>query len=412
MSLCSSIRILCHALVLPFAGHQKNSSIQQEPGLGFILVIRYSDQLTGSTGNLLNLQCFVGHHMKDVRVVEPFLDPRGSVLGVSLSPSYDKLDPQDVNTVKLSDVFDIDELTEYSRSRNYAPLISWNDFLDSHPKGLILVHHTWETNDCGDYMIQATKEFVTENNFNILRQVCINFRNTGVLSPQKFLDTVYGDLQPNEVVVAFNRWGGIVNRVEDFRLSVSGTSCYRGNDIRLFHHSKLVSSDCKDYSMKYLNKTDNYMAVMVRVEYFAINYNFKELPAEARHDKLMECFKNISTKVESVKRERNITDTLLTMDIGKHGSFYFKSPDDVLKQAAHDFFEMMFGKSLTQDEWEQSFEEVARFKVSGYIAIMQKALAANSACLLLAGRGSFFQSSAETLYNELHPDSSCVLHAC
>ena len=119
-----------------------------------------------------------------------------------------------------------------------------------------------------------------------------------MLSPQKLLNTVYGEFKPNEVVVVFNRWGGIVNRVEDFRLSVSGTSCYRGNDIRLFHHSKLVSSDCKDYSMKYLNKTDNYMAVMVRVEYFAINHNFNELPAEAQHNKLMECFRSISTKLK------------------------------------------------------------------------------------------------------------------
>ena len=188
--------------------------------------------------------------MKDVRVVEPFLDPRGSVLGVSLSPSYDKLDPQDVNTVKLSDVFDIDELTEYSRSRNYAPLISWNDFLDSHPKGLILVHHTWQTNDCGDHMTQATKEFVTENNFDIVRKVCINFRNTGVLSLQKFLDTLYGEFKPNEVVVIFNRWGGNQDHVQNYRLSVSGISCYRYTDrLAVFHCSNCISSDCKDYSI-------------------------------------------------------------------------------------------------------------------------------------------------------------------
>ena len=347
--------------------------------------------------------------MKDVRVVEPFLDPTGSILGVSLSS-------QDVNTVTLSDVFDIDELKEYSRSRNYAPLNSWNDFLHSHPKGLILVHHIWNKDDCGDHMTQATKEFVTENSFDILRKVCINFRNTGVLSPQKLLDTIYGEFKPNEVVVIFSGWGGIVGNVEDFRLSVSGTSCYRGNDIRLFHHSKLVSSDCKDYSMRYLNKTDNYVAVMVRVEKFVKNNNFNKLSAEVQRNKLMECFKSINTKVESVKRERNITDTLLTMDIGKYGSSYFTSPMldiDVLKQAVHDFFEMMFGKSLTQDRWEQSFEEVARYKVSGYIAVMQKALAANSVCLLLAGnKGSSFQSSAKTLYDELHPGLNCVLYAC
>ena len=168
--------------------------------------------------------------------------------------------------------------------------------------------------------------------------------------------------------------------------------------------------------MRYLNKTDNYVAVMVRVEKFVKNNNFNKLSAEVQRNKLMECFKSINTKVESVKRERNITDTLLTMDIGKYGSSYFTSPMldiDVLKQAVHDFFEMMFGKSLTQDRWEQSFEEVARYKVSGYIAVMQKALAANSVCLLLAGnKGSSFQSSAKTLYDELHPGLNCVLYAC
>ena len=154
------------------------------------MAMHYSDQMIGATKNVLNLQCFASLHLKGVRVVEPFLHPIGSTLGVSLSPSHDKLDPQDMNTVKLSDIFDISEWTEYSRSRNYTPLISWNNFLDIHPKGLILVHHTWQTNDCGDHMTQATKEFVTENNFDIVRKVCINFRNTGVLSLQKFLDTL------------------------------------------------------------------------------------------------------------------------------------------------------------------------------------------------------------------------------
>ena len=169
--------------------------------------------------------------------------------------------------------------------------------------------------------------------------------------------------------------------------------------------------------MRYLNKSDNYMAVMVRVEYFALNHNLNKLPAEAQRNKLMECFQNITTKVESVKRERNISNTLLTMDIGKYGSSYLRMETsyrldvNVLNKVVHEFFEMMFGKSLTQDEWEQSFEEVAQFKVSGYIAIMQQALAANSVCLLLVGGGGY-QGSTNTLYSELHPSSKCVLHAC
>ena len=382
------------------------------------MAMHYNDQITGSIANVMNLQCFVGHHLKEVKVVEPFLNSIGSILGVSLSPSYEKLDPQDMNTVKLSDMFDINEWAEYSRSRNYAPLISWNDFLKSRQNRLILVYHTWRTNDCSDVMTQATKEFVTENNFDVVKQVCIELGKVGTLSPQKYVDIVYGEFKPNEVVVIINRWDGISARPAKFRLSISGTSCHRGKDVRLFHHSKLLLSDCKNYSMKYLNKTVKYVAVMVRVEHFAENHNFHKLPAEAQRNKLTECFKSISTKVESVKQERNINTTLLTMDIGEYGTIYFrKGPTskrlniNILYLAVHDFFEMMFGKSLTQDEWEQSFEEVAQFKVPGYIAVMQQALAANSVCLLLVGGGSF-QNSARTLYNELHPDSKCVLYAC
>ena len=381
-----------------------------------MMAMHYSDQMTGASANVMNLQCFVGHHLKEVRVVEPFLHRTGSTLGVSLSPSHDKLDPQDVNTVKLSDVYNINEWTEYSRSQQYAPLISWNDFLDSRSKRLILVHHTWKINDCGVRMIEATKEFATENEFDIVRKVCINFRNTGVLSPQKFQDTIYGEFKPSEVVVVFNHWGGISRRVEDDRLSVSDTSCYRNSEIRLNHHSKLISSDCKNYSTKYLNNTDKYIAVMIRVEHFALNRMHK-LSTESQQNKLMECFRSINAKVESIKQERNINSTLLTMDIGRYGSIALRRKKvslldiNVLNQAAHDLFEMMFGKSLTQDKWEQTFEEVAQFKVPGYIAIMQQALAANSVCLLLVGGGGY-QGSTNTLYSELHPSSKCVLHAC
>ena len=61
------------------------------------MAMHYNDQITGSIANVMNLQCFVGHHLKEVKVVEPFLNSIGSILGVSLSPSYEKLDPQDMN---------------------------------------------------------------------------------------------------------------------------------------------------------------------------------------------------------------------------------------------------------------------------------------------------------------------------
>ena len=164
-----------------------------------------------------------------------------------------------------------------------------------------------------------------------------------------------------------------------------------------------------------MNETTQYVAVMVRVEYFAIYNNLRNLSADVQRSKLIECFISIDHKVRSLKQQRNINSTLLTMDVGKHGSIYFRSGKspvmdiDVLNKAVPELFELMFGKSFTQDMWEGSFESVARLNVPGYIAIMrQKELAANSACLLVVGGGTF-QDSAKTLYNELHFGPKCIL---
>ena len=81
---------------------------------GFVMALDYSDQMTGSSANVMNLQCFIGHHVKGVKVIEPFIHPKGSLFGVSLSPSYTmsqgyKLKLEEINSVKLSDVLDINE---------------------------------------------------------------------------------------------------------------------------------------------------------------------------------------------------------------------------------------------------------------------------------------------------------------
>ena len=382
------------------------------------MAMHYSDQLTGASRNLLSLQCFVGRHLKDVEVVEPFLAPIGSTLGVALSPSFEKMKLQDLNKVKHSDIFDVNEWTDYAKSQHYAPLISWEDFMKTSPKKLILVHHTWSKKHCDETMVASTKEFVTNNSFTVVKQVCLNFRELGLLSPVTFRHMIYGKMfKPSEVVVIFNRWGGIVHRVLDYRISLKHTTCHRDEEPCLWHHSQQLSNDVKEYARRYMNETTQYVAVMIRVEYFAIYHKLRNLSADVQRSKLMKCFNSIDQKVRSLKQQRNINSTLLTMDVGKHGSIYFRSGKspvmdiDVLKKAVPEFFELMFGKSFTQDMWEDSFESVARFNVPGYIAIMQKELAANSACLLVVGGGTF-QDSAKTLYNELHFGPKCIVKVC
>ena len=127
----------------------------------------------------------------------------------------------------------------------------------------------------------------------------------------------------------------------------------------------------------------------------------------------------INEKVKSTMQEKQILSKSLMMDVGKHGTYFFRTGTGhssrldmkALNDAVQHFFEIMYGKSFTQEMWEESYEKVARFNAPGYIAIMQKQLAASSTCLLLSGGGSF-QASARTLYNELHPGAKCVIGAC
>ena len=402
------------------ADEKTNQSTQSS--LGYIMALHYSDQLTGSCANVFNLQCFAGHHLENVGVVEPFL-LMTSVLGTNLSSYNNWHNLPKENRVKLSNIFDIKAWSKYSDSRHYSPLVSWESFIRKHPTFLILVYHTWKI-DCNHQdhldkvMIDATNNFVQENGFEIVRHVCLDFRKTGIISPKRLIDEIYGPYNPSRVVVIFNVWGGIIlDKVTNFRLAVSGTCCNRLNDQRLSRHSELVSRDVIKYTSRYMNNTKKYVAVMIRFEYYGIKHKLINQSPESQHRRLVKCFQNIGSKLKSLKYDKGIKHTLLTMDFSKHGSKDLRGNKNpylnmtVLNETVPKLFEVMFGNSFSLDEWEQSFVSVAHFKVPGYIAIMQKTLAANSDCLLLVGGGSF-QESAKTLHNELHPGAGCIIELC
>lgn len=389
-------------------------------GGGFVLAINYSDQMTGSIENLRNLQCFVGKYIDNVRVVEPFVIE--SMLGVSLSPSYSQwrynIPLENLNKVRLRDIVDINQWENNTRLNGFASLVTWNCFMKKSPKKLLLVYHTWKTKKVEDwrqFLSTVTKEFVVENDFKIVRRVRINFVQTGELSPQEFLNTVYGPLNPNEVVVVLNTWGGISPHVEKFRYAINDSFCSRNGSIML-NHSKQLLNDVDEYATKYLDK--RYIAVMVRLEQYSYKFtNMIEQPLDYQHKTLKKCFDEIIQKVEWLKKWKNISVSLLTMDIGKYGALCFQPGRHhvfdavVVNETVHNFFKSLFGETWTQDAWEESFTDVAHFDIPGYVAMMQQELAANSDYLVLAGGGSF-QSNAQALYKKRHPDSKFFYHVC
>ena len=51
------------------------------------------------------------------------------------------------------------------------------------------------------------------------------------------------------------------------------------------------------------------------------------------------------------------------------------------------------GLALSLEEWEASFDEVSSFRIPGYVALLQKNLAASGTCLVTAGGGGFQKSA-------------------
>ena len=95
--------------------------------------------------------------------------------------------------------------------------------------------------------------------------------------------------------------------------------------------------------------------------------------------------------------------------MGKFGSkgIHNVGKGSELNTRFEDFFSTLYGTELTVDGWEDSFENVAHTKDSGYVAQLQKVLVVQAKCVVFIGGGSF-QKHAQSLYMQAHRTKSCV----
>ena len=120
--------------------------------------------------------------------------------------------------------------------------------------------------------------------------------------------------------------------------------------------------------------------------------------------------------MNSLKAEFNIRDVFLTMDCRKHGSGYFTknitmeaNAMKLMSNSIHNLYKMLGGNSTLED-WDRSFDSVSSFRNRGYVAMLQKHLAASGTCLITAGGGAF-QSTTAHLYHQYHPNQTQCVYA-
>ena len=387
-------------------------------GTGYVLSLHYNDQMTGSCVNLLSLQCWATQ--SNLLVVEPFIVH--TWLGATLQISGTKaIEP---NSVKLSDVFDIDVWQQYAKKKGYEPLVDWEEFLTRASRDLIIVSQP-PSQKCGiEKLRNDVSPLINKFNFTIVREVCFNFQES-VLTSQLYIKTVFGEYSPHEVTVIFDRWGGIhPNNHNGFRTVISDSQCSRSTkDMFATRHSKAISSDAQRYINTYLNGSRSYTAVMIRFEYLFLNHKLWSESQEKQSAAIDGCLKSVVSEISKLKKkakQHSLSDTLLTMDYGKKGSFRFTRVklsnsswmDGKIKGLFSDFYG---AKALSFSQWDESFEAIAHKRSPAYIAQMQKELAARAQCLVLAGSGgaSSFQQQAKFLYQRYHSGSAkCIAQAC
>jgi hypothetical protein len=399
---------------------------QRNATTGFVVVSHYSDQMTGASLNLLSLQCWASTLYSRVKVVEPFL-VKGSKFGFSL-PSVSPVIKQDTglevdseqNNVRLRDMLDIERWETQAAAHGLAPIVSWSDFLKEAPKNIILVNSRCSRKGGGDGcksdFTRAVMKFVKNHNFTVVRRTYIK---RVLYSAQRFRDLVYGTYQPSNSVVLFNYWGGIRNgQPRAHRIGLSDMEkCNRLQySSFLFYISKTIQKDSQQYIQQYmpLARDGGYISVMFRAERFGISHGFDSMNSEQKLSTLADCVRNITGYVNKLKAQCNVQSVFLAMDCRRQGSMAFRHSTgpsfmsrELVDQMAESLYHNLYGNTSSLNDWDESFDKIATFKTAGYLAQLQKSLAASGTCLLTAGGGNF-QLSAERLHNTTHKGKLCA----
>ncbi len=388
---------------------------------GYILASHYSDQMTGASLNLLSLQCWASTVSQKLRVVEPFLLPGGSKFGVTLAAKKQQDTPESatVNSVKLRDMLDIDSWEEETNKMGYTPLISWNQFLKLAPPNLIAVRRrcvddkSWKCRYSEMKFNSSVVEFSKSHRFRVVQFVYVQQRT---YSSMEFRNLIYGKHNVSSTIVLFNNWGGIYSSPEprSFRIGIpEAKGCHRHSFVSFpFRLSQQIQQDSEQYLERYLPgaKEQGYVSVMFRSERFALRHGFPHITSmEQKTSLLANCVKGISTHVNNLKRQFGMEAVFLAMDCRKQGSKIFRRQTgpgytmnkDLFDKVAFTLFQSLFGNNSSLKKWDESFDAISTFKSAGYLAQLQKYLAARGTCLLTAGGGGFQQSTIK-LYNESH----------
>ena len=372
------------------------------PGLpiqqGYMLALSYSDQMTAAVTNLKSLMC-LAKKIGGVQVVEPFVT--GSLLGLNLTANWTK-------EVKMTDVLDNEVFKNSLPLDKFGELASFKTFLQNTPRKLLMVQccRALFCRPCKDEgLITKTRVFCEWNGLELVGVECVDFEKEKTLSLTAIKTHLYSKYSKSEVVILFEVYGGILTVYHPhrgYRFYSNIKECSREGSYSSMAASRYVLSDADRYIQKYLNGS-SYISLMIRMEMVLKKSRVKE--ATQRPIVAKQCFDNLLQKLNDIGKSTGLKQIFLTIDIGRYGSKGFRhgsKSERAIEDHAGEFMSTIYGRNMSLSEWEERYISTCKLNNPGYVAMVQKQIAARGEVLVLSGLGSSYQQSAKILYEKLH----------
>lgn len=391
---------------------------------GYMLALKIYEQQTMATHNFLQLQCFASK--LNLSVVQPVM--KESCFSTPLDPL------QRMHMLQLEDVYDMKGWREYAESKGYAPLVKWEEFIENAPRNVVLVqmkyptvNHVRQIRDsgkpfphplsekrdyergCGYKILDKAFAALKRKNFNVIRRVCFNFLSGDLIPLQVYQRDILGEHNHTKVTVIIDEWRGTG---ENQRVLVKErnicpeTEHYHEH----VHSSSKVNKDAQRYVERYLQNGNmgSYLAVIARFEMTALTR--KRGSEKDPYAIIPFCLEETLKHIPNMRKSTGLTETFLSVDIGKYGSKSFVKHGYYGHQKDMEaFVTSVYRNKMNITDLERTFEDMTWTLDSGYLAKVQQAIVARAKCVMFVGGGTF-QKHTLHLYQELHsnPSDRCI----
>ena len=156
-------------------------------------------------------------------------------------------------------------------------------------------------------------------------------------------------------------------------------------------------------------RMSGYVGVMVRVEHIALAHGFTRMSKKEQNITIKNCFEQIANKVDLMKKKASISEVFISTDVGKYGSAYLRQSsnrihNDILLTGLDWLYKVLLGNTTDRDNMMARIDAVVPVQSPGYVAQLEKNIAANATCLLLVGGGSF-HGTVKDFYNTQYKET-------